>query len=60
VDEELLELKEHEGWKKVEEYIKKRIKYHEQQLISCSLDDVIKHRERRDALNLLLLFVDQE
>lgn len=57
--ETLLNLKDHEGWKVVEEYINKQIHFHEQQLLSCSLDKVIEHRSKREALRLVLLFLEE-
>lgn len=49
-----------EGWQIVHQYITGQIQYHENQLLTCKLEDVIKHRERRDALNLVLIFIDEK
>ncbi|PLR84653.1 hypothetical protein CVD25_01055 [Bacillus canaveralius] len=55
--EALLNMLDSEGWKLVEKYIADRIEDHEKQLLHCPLDDVTKHRERHQALMLVIDYI---
>ncbi len=45
------------GWKIVEEYIRERMDGHKNQLMTCSMQDILKHRAEVKALNGVLLFI---
>jgi hypothetical protein len=58
--ESLRQLKDTEGWKYIEDFINKKIQYHEQQLFCCKVDEVLEHRNQREALRSVLLFIDEK
>lgn len=51
-------MKDTEGWQQVEQHIKERIGDNKNRLMTCSLEDVPKHRERATALESVLLYVE--
>jgi len=55
--ESLQQMIDGEGWGYVQEYINERIADHTNQLLTCKLEDVMKHRTKVEAFNSVLLFV---
>ena len=55
--EALRQMIDGDGWPYVQNYIEKRITDHTNQLLTCKIEDVIKHRAKVEALNRVLLFV---
>lgn len=56
----LLYMKDTEGWKVVEKEIRAKIEYHNGRLRDCkSWDEVQQHRGAIEALEAVLVFVDQ-
>jgi hypothetical protein len=47
--EAIRQMKQMEGWRIVEDYIEKKQEYHKLQLLSCSLEEVMKHRNMIEA-----------
>lgn len=39
------------GWQHVQRFIEARIEHHKNQLQTCALDDVMKHRHKIEAYN---------
>ena len=46
-----------DGWQVVDEYLKQRIQDHKDQLMSCDIEDVVKHRAKAEALRSVLLYL---
>lgn len=51
------EMVDSEAWQCVEGYIKDRIEDHKKQLMTCQIEDVIKHRAKVEAYGSVLLHV---
>lgn len=60
MQESIRQMKDTEGWTHVEDFINKRIHYHEQQLYSCDVSEVLEHRNKRETFKSVLLFVDEK
>ena len=56
----LRDMKDTEGWKLVDTYISDRIKDHTNQLITCPIEAIEKHRQRIEAYKSVLLYVEDE
>lgn len=46
-----------DGWPHVQNYIERRIADHTNQLLTCKIEDVLKHRAKVETFNSVLLFV---
>lgn len=55
--EALQQMLDGDGWPLVKTFIDDRIKYHTDQLLSCRLEDVPKHRVRVETYNSVFLFI---
>ena len=51
------EMVDSQAWQCVEGYIKGRIEDHKNQLMTCQIEDVIKHRAKAEAYGSVLLHV---
>ena len=51
------EMVDSEAWQCVEGYIKGRIEDHKNQLMTCQMDEVVKHRAKVEAYGSVLLHV---
>ena len=60
VMEYLRDMRDMEGWQLVETFINDRIKDHTDQLLTCEMEDIRKHRERVEAYKSVLLYVEDE
>lgn len=48
-----------EGWKYVEQAMSDKIQYHTDQLLSCPLDEVQKHRNMIECMKWLPAIIDE-
>jgi len=48
-----------EGWRLLEQYLRERIDDSRNRLMSCELEDVMKHRHEAKALEAVLIYIDQ-
>lgn len=55
--ESLQQMIDSDGWVYAQDFIERRIADHTNQLLTCKLDDVVKHRAKVEAFNAVLLFV---
>ena len=55
--EALQQMIDGEGWPHVKDYIERRITDHRNQLMTCKLEDVTKHRAKVEAYSSVLLYV---
>lgn len=53
------ELTNTEGWALVEQFITSKVDDHRKQLMTCKLEDVMKHRHKAEALESVLLYVQE-
>lgn len=57
--EQLRYMMQLEGWKYVEKSMSDKIQYHTDQLLSCPLDDVMKHRNMIECMKWLPATIDE-
>lgn len=48
-----------DGWPLVRNFIDGRIKYHTDQLLTCKLEDVAKHRDMVEAYKSVFIFINE-
>jgi hypothetical protein len=52
------QMQEMDGWRIVSEFIEKKLIFHKSQLLSCSLEEVMKHRNMIEAYKSIPIHLD--